>query len=172
MTRRALAFSSLLLTLLWVASSAVAEPDPPSWCFDANANGELPTCTWDGTSWTRSYDSPMTGGGMPGGFVLLFVLVVAAGIAITVWRVTTARQLARKAGMDPGQATAMSLLEDNGLEATYLAANLRDRSTGTAAGPTTRSTEDRLRELERLRDQGLVTSEEYDNRRRAILDSL
>ncbi len=173
MTRRVLALGCLvLLALVWGASSAFAEPDPPARCFRANANGELPTCRWDGTGWTRSFDSGGTGSSVPGGFVALAVLALLAGIAVTVWRVSTARQLARDAGLDTGQATAMTLLEDNGLEATYLAANLRDRQPRLPSGPVARSTEARLRELQELRNQGLVTSVEYDERRRAILDSL
>jgi hypothetical protein len=35
-----------------------------------------------------------------------------------------------------------------------------------------RTAEVRLRELQQLRDQGLVTPEEYDTRRKAIVDSL
>lgn len=167
-----MALAGLLLSALaWGPSSALAEPDAPAWCFRTNANGDLPTCTWDGARWTRSYDSAGAEGGLPGGFAALMVLALLVGLAVTVWRVSTARQLAKRAGMDAGQATALTLLEDDGLEATYLAANLRDR-TPQPRGPAVRTTEERLRELDRLRGQGLVTSEEYDERRRAILDSL
>ena len=79
----------------------------------------------------------------------LFVLFIVIGIAITIWKVSTARRMARDAGMDDGDATAMALLSDDGFEATYLAANLRPRQ------PEGRS--DRLHELQSLLDQGLIT---------------
>ena len=65
------------------------------------------------------------GGGPPGWFVGVFVLAIIFGVATTVWRVSTAQKLAKRSGMDPGLATQMTLLSDDGLDATYLAANLR-----------------------------------------------
>jgi len=113
-----------------------------------------------------------------GGFGILVVLVVLAGIGITIYKVAMARDMARKSGMDPDQATAMTLLSDDGLDATYLASNLRS-TPGPAAdpqagggAPLARTTAERLTELAQLRDQGLVTQAEYDERRAAILDSL
>lgn len=123
----------------------------------------------------------MGGSGIPGTFIVLFVLVLAVGVAITVWKVTTARTLAQQAGMDPGLATQMTLLTENGFDATYLAASLHER---TAEGsrpeqapdprpsPTGRPVAERLAELGSLRDQGLVTQAEYDERRRAIIDGV
>jgi hypothetical protein len=113
--------------------------------------------------------------GMPGdgGFAAFFLLAVVVAIGSTVWKVSTARRMARDSGMDEGDATAMTLLTDEGLESTYLASNLRGQMTpppSTAAEP--RSTEQRLRELESLRSQALITEEEYAERRRAILDAL
>ena len=173
MRRRPLAvLTTLVVTGLLPASQAVAEPNPPPKCFRMNATGDLPTCTWDGHSWSVDYPSSTYGTGAPGWFVPLFVLVLIVGIGITVWRVTTARQLARKANLDPGQATAMTLLEDDGLEATYLAASLRGGQPQSTVDTNPRSTESRLRELQQLRDDGLVSDEEYQDRRRAILDSL
>jgi hypothetical protein len=63
---------------------------------------------------------------------------------------------------------------DDGLEATYLAANLRNQPPQQVpVEPTPRpSAADRLRELERLRVEGLITQEEYDARRRVVLDDL
>ena len=172
MTRRLTVLMTLVLAgLLVPVSSAVATPPAPPKCFRANAYGVPATCTWNGHNWSVDYPSAATGG-IPGGFVALFLLVLCVGIGITIWRVSTARQLARRAGMDQDQATAMALLEDDGLEATYLAANLRGPrpQPATESGP--RSTESRLRELQQLRDDGLVNEEEYQERRRAILDSL
>ncbi len=113
--------------------------------------------------------------GMPSEFVGLFVLFVIGGIGLTIWRVALARDMARQAGMDPDQATAVTLLSDDGLDATYLASSLRTKPAGdpSPTPPTpTRTAHDRLRELEHLRDQGLITAGEYDARREAILDSL
>ena len=111
--------------------------------------------------------------GIPDAFVVLFVLAFIAAIGTAIWRVSLARQMARDSGMDPGRATAMTLLSDDGLDATYLASNLRGPADGGAASvPPARTTESRLLELQELRDQGLVTYEEYEQRRAAILDSL
>lgn len=105
---------------------------------------------------------------MPGWFAALFVLVVVFGIASTVWRVSTARRMAEQSGMNPDDATAMTLMSDDGFEATYLASNLRGQTP--PAGPS--SAAERLRELKALLDEGLITQTEHDERRQAILDSL
>lgn len=175
MTRRLLAVFTLAAAgLLGPVSQAVAEPNPPPKCFRMNANGELPTCTWDGAGWSVDYPSFGVGGGagIPGWFVAVFVLVLLAGIGLTVWRVSTARQLARNANLDTGQATAMALLDNDGLEATYLAANLRGQQPQRQPVNSPRSAESRLRELQHLRDDGLITEQEYTERRQAILGSL
>jgi hypothetical protein len=159
--------------LLVAAGPSYAEGDPsgpPDKCLVVNEDLERPKCTstLDG-EWNVSYPGdPM--GGAAAGFAVLFVLTVAAGIGFTLWRVSTTRSMARRAGMDPDEATAMTLLSDDGFEATYLAANLRGHSPPPA--PESASVGDRLRELQGLRDEGLVTPEEYDERRRAILDDL
>lgn len=60
-----------------------------------------------------------------------------------------------------------------GFVAIYLASNLRGHADGgTTSVPPARTTESRLLELQQLRDRGLVTYEEYEQRRAAILDSL
>jgi len=105
----------------------------------------------------------------------VFVLVLLAGLAITVWKVSTAQKLARRSGMDPSLATQMTLLSDDGLDATYLAANLRrpeTTPTEPASAPSSPSAEARLTELKGLLDKGLVSQAEYDERRRTIIDSL
>jgi hypothetical protein len=132
-----------------------------------------------------------SGSGIPGAFVFLVVVGMIAGVAITIWKVSTARTLARQSGMDPGLATRMTLLTDDGLDATYLASSLRPhpqqaaepvpqasqpsqptRPAPSATPSTDRTATSRLRELQGLLDQGLVTQAEYDRRRQAIIDSV
>jgi hypothetical protein len=187
MTRRLLLVVLLFAGFFGVTATAYAEPSPPPKCFQSNAEGDLPTCTYEGGSWKVSYDSGgfgdsggNGGGGIPAGFVAFAVLAVIAGIGVTIWRVSMARNIARGAGMDPNQATAVTLLGNEGLDAAYLAANLRarqaDPGTAPTAAPATgsapRTVADRLGELQRLRDQGLVTEAEYDAQRKAIVGSV
>ncbi|MEN8704593.1 hypothetical protein BKA08_003072 [Nocardioides marinisabuli] len=153
--------------------------DPPAKCFRTNEFGDLPTCTYSGGEWVRSYPSsgfgpgPGGGGGFEGVFVLFFVVALVAGVAGTVWKVSTARRMARESGMSERDATAMSLLSDDGFEATYLASNLRGRPTTPIPAATPgRSTADRLRELDKLRAEGLVSDEEHETARRSILEEL
>lgn len=157
--------------------------NPPDWCFRAKADGSLPTCSYVDGQWHRSYDDSglgsSGGGGIPGWFIGLFVLAAVIGVAVTVYKVSMARSMATRSGMDPGEATAMTLLTDDGFEATYLASNLRlPRPTGSAAAPDPQpvppdlppSIAVRLRELKGLLDEDLITRAEYDARRQVILD--
>lgn len=179
MTRRLVTVVALCLgfvALGTMAAYAAGVDDPPPKCFRSDPAGDLPTCTWDGRTWSVSYDTGPLGGagpGVPSGFVALFVIVALGGVGLTLWRVSLARGMAREAGMDPDRATAVTLLSDDGLDATYLASSLRDRSGGeSATTPPARTVSSRLRELQELRDQGLVTHEEYETRRKAIVDSV
>lgn len=112
------------------------------------------------------------GSGVPGWFVGLFVLAVILGIGSTIWRVTMAQKLAKRSGMDPGVATQMTLLSDDGLDATYLASSLRPSPAQPAPDATPPTVAARLEELKALLDRGLITQGEYDDRRKAIIDSL
>jgi hypothetical protein len=170
-------------TLALILADGGPEENPPDWCLEPNAKGELPTCTYADGQWTQSFDGTTidgtlgAGGGAAGGFAILFVLVLLAALGTTVWKVSTARRMARDAGMNEGDATAMALLTDNGFEATYLASSLRPRPSEAASAPgpapePPRAGADRLRELQGLLDEGLITQEEYAARRQAILDSL
>jgi hypothetical protein len=174
-----------VLALVWTASAMAAEePDPgnpPDWCFQSNADTNPPTCSFYDGEWHQS--DTTAGGGGTGGFALIAVLVLMAGAVVTVYKVSMARDMARKSGMDAGQATAMTLLTDDGLEATYLASSLRgssptghppeqDQDTSSGSGSVGRTVSERLAELEQLREQGLVTQAEYDERRTAILSTL
>ena len=101
-------------------------------------------------------------------FVLFFIGVLALGIASTVWRVSTARRMAERAGLDVGDATAMALLAEDGLPATYLASNLHP----TSPTPVGQDPAERLRRLRALLDEGLISQAEHDERRRAIIDEV
>lgn len=143
--------------------------------------GELPTCTQVGEDgkWVVSWpeegpDEEMfdngSGTGIPGWFIAVGLLGVASAVGITIWKVSTARTLATRSGMDPGLATQMTLLTENGLDATYLASSLREPAAGQAARVS--SAADRLTELKGLLEQGLINQAEFDQRRRAIIDSV
>jgi len=109
------------------------------------------------------------------GFGALFVLFLFVGVGITVWKVATARRMARDSGMSESDATEMTLLTDGGLESTYLASNLRNQQptpTAEPAAPAKGSTAERLEELQMLRARGLITDEELTEARRKILDGL
>lgn len=114
--------------------------------------------------------------GPPPGFMMLFVLAFVASIGFTIWKVSTARRMARDSGMSEGDATAMALLTDDGFESTYLASNLRGQTGPQTTEPPAASdrgtASERLAELQGLRDQGLVTEDEYAAARQKILDDL
>lgn len=105
-------------------------------------------------------------------FPVLFVLVLVLGVGGTLSKVAAARRLAREAGMDPDDATAVALLGDPGLSTTYLASTLRGDRPDDAIRPPVPTAADRLRELQRLRDEGLSSTAEQDASRRAIIDSV
>ena len=126
-------------------------------------------------------DPGASGPGIPGVFIFFFIVVLAVGIGVTIWRVTTAQRLAKQSGLDPRLATKMTLLSDDGLDATYLAASLRKppvTSDPPGAEPAPEAQEpaasaaDRLTQLKSLLDQDLLTRAEYDERRKAIIDSV
>jgi hypothetical protein len=173
------ALSAALVSGPVAVADAQRDPsDPPPKCFESGPNFELPTCTKNGDgSWKVSYpdSAPATleDDGIPGGFAVLLVLALVGGVGFTVWKVSMARQMATEAGLDPGRATAVTLLSDDGLDATYIATSLhaREAAQQPPASPA-RSTAERLTDLQKLRDDGLVTADEYDARRQAILESL
>jgi len=166
--------------LLCAATLCLAPPasaDDLQDCIDAgNAQGiDMPTCVErDGKLVpVETTSGPYAdGGGIPSGFIVVFVLAALVGVGITVWRVSTARRLATDAGLDPDVATGITLLDENGLSATYLASSLRSPAPpGPAVAPSA-STADRLGELKGLLDRGVITQAEHDERRKAIIDSV
>ncbi|HVT64989.1 MAG TPA: SHOCT domain-containing protein [Mycobacteriales bacterium] len=181
-TRRSWVAIALLLLMfagpIGVASAAPADtgPKPPPKCF-VQKNFELPTCSYANGQWTVEYpddggfDPGGSGPGIPAGFVALMILIALIGLGATIWRVSTVRRLARDAGMDPDTATAVTLVGNPGLDATYLAANLRGQPSG-APSASEESAEERLTELKSLLDKSLITQAEYDARRKAVIDGL
>jgi len=148
-------------------------------CVDqsVNHNGVPPTCTEVNGEWVPSWsDDSMTGGGFQSLFVTVLVLAVVVGIAGTWWKVSTARKLATQSGIDPNMATQMTLLDEDGLSATYLAASLRQPAPAEAPTPpavtTPPTAASRLAELKSLLDANLITQTEYDARRQAIIDAV
>lgn len=121
---------------------------------------------------------PSSGGGFPAGFVVLFVIVAIAGIGTTIWRVSFTRQMAQKAGLSSGEATAVAVLGGTlGTDAAVIGATLKPRLDASIAphpvsSPANGTADGRLAELKGLLDRGLVTQTEYDERRKAILDSI
>ncbi|MEI5675758.1 MULTISPECIES: hypothetical protein [unclassified Nocardioides] len=159
--------------MLWTGD---LEDAPPS-CFETNESGELPTCSYYGGEWHRSFENSGDPSDGFGGFVALIIilgLIVAAGTAY--WRVSTARAMARRSGLDEDEAARMALFTETGLETTYLASTMRRREVEPAPAPAAAhdrdDVADRLRRLDRLRDEELVSNEEWAERRRAILDEL
>lgn len=107
--------------------------------------------------------------GVPGLFLVFFLLVAVMLVGSIVWRVNAARSMARRAGLDEGEAVRMALTSEDGLTATYLASSLRGQSGGDHV---VRDTASRLRELDRLLSEGLITQEEHASRRAGILDEV
>ena len=173
--RRVCAVAALVIAPMAVTATALADSSPPpepDSCFSANPNGDLPTCTTDDNGkWQVDY--PPGGSDNPLAIAVpLFLIAAVVGGGLTAWRVSTARSLARRAGMDPGQATAITLLGNDGLDAAYVASAVRTAQQRPEPVVPRKSTEDRLRELDRLRAADLVTDEEYARQRGVILDSV
>jgi len=118
--------------------------------------------------------TPDSGPGIPGWFVALIILGVMISIGTFVWRISAARKMASDAGLDPDKATTAALLGRDGLDATYIASTLarRPQAQTPPAAQTPKTTEQRLQELQALKDKGLVTDDEYTTQRAQILGSI
>jgi len=112
---------------------------------------------------------------------LIFFLFIVFAICGTVFKVAMARDMASRSGMDPDEATMITLFDDDGLSATYLASNLRTPPAGstgsigsTGAKPPTAHAvaAARIEQLKGLLTDGVITHAEYDERRKAIIDSI
>jgi hypothetical protein len=126
-----------------------------------------PSCLLTGDDVGPGIDDGM---GFPGWFVAIGVLVAIVALLGVVYRVSLARSMARSAGLDEDDAARITLLDEDGLSATYLASQLRRPQTPSSAPPG--SARDRLAELARLHADGLITDEEHAARRAAIIDQL
>jgi hypothetical protein len=93
-------------------------------------------------------------------------VVLAAGLGVSWYRVSAARRAAREAGLDPNAATRRALTgkdvpePDPPTVRPHPEPPLRDDAAA------------RLTELRSLLDHGLISQAEYDERRRAIIDSI
>jgi len=127
-----------------------------------------PNCTVEDPDFGMN-DDP----GVPAGFVALFVIAAIGGVGTTFYRMSTARNMAKKSGLDPDDAARMAFLEEDGLTATYVMSNLHPKdSASPKADEPDRTVEQRLTELDELRDKGMITQAEYDERRAAIVGSI
>ncbi|QGG42232.1 SHOCT domain-containing protein [Aeromicrobium yanjiei] len=174
--RRAFAAIGATLAILVLGPVASAYGDTLQECIarGAERDGEPPTCTKVGDGWKASWpDDPVAGGG-DSGIVVLMAIAALLGVAFFVWKVVTARSLAKQSGMDPDLATQMTLLTGSGLEATYLAANLRrpDAALSVPAPAPAVPAATRLADLKSLLEADLLTQAEYDERRAEIIDGL
>lgn len=93
------------------------------------------------------------GGGIPGGFIALFVVVAAVGVATTIWRMS----VLRSGGLNPFVAREQ-------LEA-RLNQSLQERPPESAG----RSIEQRLAELEDLHERGVISADELTTARAKII---
>jgi hypothetical protein len=171
--RRALLAAVAVLGAVVMSPVAAHAADTFQECVDraAEHDGTPPTCTEVDGGFVASWpDDTLGGSGGTSAIVFLVVICALLTVALIVWQVSTARRLATASGMDPDLATQMTLLTDNGLESTYLASALRQPSAAPAATPV--SAASRLAELRSLLDAGVITQQEHDVRRTAIIDSL
>ena len=119
------------------------------------------------------------GPGIPGFFIFFVILAVVIGVGTTWYRISTARSIARRTGMDVGDATAVALLNDNGLSAAYMRSGMQQPQQRVNQEPLPaepeappRTPEQRLADLDNLHDAGRITDEEYAAARKRIIDSL
>jgi putative oligomerization/nucleic acid binding protein len=114
------------------------------------------------------------GPAVPGWFIGVLVLAILVGVSTTAWRIWLARKVASDAGLDPNTAAAVTMLSRDGVDATYLASTLATpaRTPAPAAAERAKTAEERLRELQALKDKGLVSSDEYETQRQKILGSI
>lgn len=117
--------------------------------------------------------TPDQGPGIPGWFIALFILVAMIGVGTFVWRIAAARKMAEDAGLDPNKAATVTMLSQDGVDATYLASTLASqRRQSPQPTPSPKTAEERLQELQALKDKGLITPDEFETQRQKILGSI
>ena len=140
--------------------AAAADPINPGSgdCTDTDSSG----CIYD----------PVSDDSDPASIIIPFALLaIAVGVGTTWYKISIAKDIARRAGLDERDAAAAAFLSNDGVAATYVAASLKGGN-ATALTPTPKTAEQRLAELQRLLDKKLITQGEYDSRRTAILDDV
>jgi len=125
--------------------------------------------------------------GIPGWFIGVVVLMVLIGVGTWLYRISVARDMAERAGLDPDQAARVAMFGKDGIDATYVASALAQRSAPAPPPPPAppsqpappappaqpaKSAEERLRELQSLRDGGLISEDEFQSQRLKILGSI
>jgi hypothetical protein len=93
------------------------------------------------------------GGGIPGGFIALMVIVAVAGVATTIWRMS----VLRSGGLNPFVAKEQ------------LEARLNERLQERPPESTERSIEQRLAEIEDLHERGVISDAELTAARAKII---
>lgn len=110
-------------------------------------------------------------------FAAVFVSSFGIGIWSTIARARAARRMAARAGLNPQDAAATAMFTADGLDATYLVSATRPTyaagSPAPQVSPTAGKTvEERLRELEELKTDGLISNDEYATQHKAIVSSI
>ncbi len=119
-------------------------------------------------------DGGYSSGGGPnitGIFIAFFLiaLLIAGGAAL--YRVSLARRIAERSGMDVGDATRVALLNDNAVSAAYLRSGMQQRPAPPAPS-SVRTIQQRLADVEQLHSEGTLTDEEYAASRQRIIGGL
>lgn len=110
-------------------------------------------------------------------FAVFFVSTFGMGIWSTFARARAARRMAARAGLDPRDAAATAMLTADGLDATYLVSATRPAYAAGDASPAVggvaqKTVADRLRELDQLKANGLISDDEYTSQHKAIVSSV
>jgi Short C-terminal domain len=183
--RRSLAILGSMVVAIWgvpAAHAGALVARIPHKCLVANQFGQLPSCTRSGNGgWVATYPNSgpggSSGGGIPSGFIALFVIVGLIGIGVTIWRISLTRRMATNAGVNPNDATALAVLGgstaiDTAILAKTLSHRSNDAASPAAEEPHGATAEARLKELQHLKDNGVITADEYESRRAAIINAI
>lgn len=112
---------------------------------------------------TTSTNSPF------GAFFVIFLFVAVLGIVMSIVRYRATKSLMRSRGASEREATTMALF---GGDNAVAAAALLSKPEVSPSGRAPRDAVERLDELQRLRDRGLIGEDEFARKRREILDEL